>query len=64
MYPLVPQASARLSVDVCLARNHLRSQSAAIAIIKTTAASQGVENMNLMQGLPRLHGIDGAYSTG
>jgi N-acetyl-gamma-glutamylphosphate reductase len=28
------------------------------------AASQGVENMNLMQGLPRLHGIDGAYKTG
>ena len=26
------------------------------------AASQAVENMNLMQGLPRLHGIDGAYS--
>lgn len=25
------------------------------------AASQGVENMNLMAGLPRLHGIDGAY---
>lgn len=27
------------------------------------AASQGVENMNLMVGLPRLHGIDGAYQT-
>jgi N-acetyl-gamma-glutamyl-phosphate reductase len=27
------------------------------------AASQAVENMNLMTGLPRLHGIDGAYST-
>ncbi len=27
------------------------------------AASQAVENMNLMQGLPRLYGIDGAYST-
>lgn len=28
------------------------------------AASQAVENMNLMQGFPRLYGIDGAYSTG
>lgn len=28
------------------------------------AASQAVENMNLMFGLPRLYGIDGAYSTG
>lgn len=27
------------------------------------AASQAVENMNLMQGLSRLHGIDGAYKT-
>ena len=27
------------------------------------AASQGVENMNLMQGIPRLYGIDGAYRT-
>lgn len=27
------------------------------------AASQGVENMNVMQGLSRLHGIDGAYRT-
>ncbi|MCE2438855.1 MAG: hypothetical protein J4F39_05455 [Candidatus Latescibacteria bacterium] len=28
------------------------------------AASQAVENMNLMFGLPRLYGIDGVYSTG
>ncbi|MFT5370210.1 MAG: N-acetyl-gamma-glutamyl-phosphate reductase [Candidatus Latescibacterota bacterium] len=28
------------------------------------AASQAVENMNLMQGLSRLQGIDGAYKTG
>ncbi len=28
------------------------------------AASQAVENMNLMHGLPRLYGIDGVYSTG
>ena len=27
------------------------------------AASQAVENMNLMCGLPRLYGIDGVYST-
>jgi N-acetyl-gamma-glutamyl-phosphate reductase len=27
------------------------------------AASQAVENMNLMAGLPRLYGIDGAYRT-
>ena len=28
------------------------------------AASQAVENMNLMFGLPRLYGVDGVYSTG
>jgi N-acetyl-gamma-glutamyl-phosphate reductase len=28
------------------------------------AASQAVENMNLMQGMPRLEGIDGVYRTG
>ena len=28
------------------------------------AASGAVENMNLMQGLPRLYGIEGAYRTG
>ena len=27
------------------------------------AASQAVENMNIMLGLPRLYGIDPAYST-
>ena len=28
------------------------------------AASQGIENMNVMQGWSRLYGIDGAYKTG
>ncbi len=28
------------------------------------AASQAIENMNLMFGLPRLYGIDGVYNTG
>jgi N-acetyl-gamma-glutamylphosphate reductase len=27
------------------------------------AASQAVENLNLMAGLPRLHGIGGTYAT-